>query len=53
MNVDLNSVFLFNIKTYGKEVADLEEQMAAAKLDLKMVNFIKLLIVIIFELQCH
>lgn len=25
-----------NVKSYGKEVADLEEQMAAAKLDLKM-----------------
>lgn len=46
MNVDLNSVSFFNIQTYGKEVADLEEQMAAAKLDLKMVNFIKHLIVL-------
>ncbi|XP_020609228.1 leucine zipper transcription factor-like protein 1 [Orbicella faveolata] len=30
------SHFIFHIQSYGKEVADLEEQMAAAKLDLKM-----------------
>ena len=35
-----NSCFVCYIQSYGKDVADLEEQMAAAKLDLKLVNFI-------------
>lgn len=44
--------FIFHIQSYGKEVADLEEQMAAAKLDLKLVNFIKTLVTV-SQFHCH
>ena len=32
-------MFDFYLQSYGKEMADLEEQMAAAKLDLKKVGY--------------
>ena len=45
-------MFMFYIQSFGKEVADLEEQMAAAKLDLKLVNFIKAS-VSVFPFHCY
>jgi len=45
-------LFMFYIQSFGKEVADLEEQMAAAKLDLKLVNFIKTS-VSVFPFHCY
>ena len=32
-------MFYFRFQSYDKEMADLEEQMAVAKLDLKKVGF--------------